>query len=103
MEIYGLALCFLTLFFFSSVKLAAYHSADQDFASAKVWQQESLGSKSIQVADQQQVVVAFVALLVLLVAPIATSGRVSQGNRAASVPAQLWFCPCLFLRPPPVA
>ena len=98
---YGLALCFLMLVFFSSVKLAVYHSLDRDFAGAKVWQQDTSNNQNAQVEDQQPIAVPLLALLLLAVAPMLSSGMVSPSRRSPMVALDQWLCPSLFLRPPP--
>lgn len=102
-RMYGLALCFLMLVFFSSVKLAVYHSLDRDFAGAKVWQQDTSNNQNVQIEDQQPVAVPLLALLLLFAAPVLATGTIPQGGRFLVTPLQQWLCPSLFLRPPPVA
>lgn len=100
-KLYGFALCFLMLVFFSSVKLAMYHSVDRDFAAAKVWQQDTSNNQSAQIEDQQAVV-PVLALLVLLVAPVISLSWIPQGRQTPVMALRQWLCPSLFLRPPPV-
>lgn len=102
-RMYGLALCFLMLVFFSSVKLAVYHSLDRDFAGAKVWQQDTSNNQSVQVEDQQSIAVPLLALMLLFVAPVLLSGMIAQSRRAPGVNLDQWRFPSLFLRPPPPA
>lgn len=102
-RLYGLALCFLMLVFFSSVKLAMYHSIERDFAGAKVWQQDISNNQSLQVDDQQQAVMPFVALLVLMLSPGFLSRLIPQRRQTPILAQRQWLCPSLFLRPPPVA
>lgn len=100
---YGLALCFLMLVFFSSVKLAMYHPSDIDFSGTKVWQQDSSNSQTQQIEAQQQAVVPLLDLLLLFLSLVISSRLIPQGRRASILARQQWFCPSLFLRPPPVA
>ena len=102
-RLYGLALCALMLVFFSSVKLAVYHSIDRDFAGAKVWQQDTSNNQNLQVDDQQQAVVPFLALLVLLLSPVVSSRLIPQGRQMPVLAQRQWLFPSLFLRPPPAA
>src|SRR5665213_3454350 len=102
-RLYGLALCFLMLVFFSSVKLAVYHSVDRDFAGEKVWQQDISNISSLQMDDQQQAVAPFLALLFLVLSPVFSSQLILQGRRTPVAVQRQWLCPSLFLRPPPVA
>jgi sterol desaturase/sphingolipid hydroxylase (fatty acid hydroxylase superfamily) len=102
-KMYGLALCFLMLVFFSSVKLSVYHSGDRDFASAKLWQQDTSGNQTVQVEDQQQATIAVLSLLLLLVVPALALTWISRSNFAPLPSGWQWLCPALFLRPPPVA
>lgn len=100
---YGLALCFLMLVFFSSVKLSVYHSADRDFASAKLWQQDTASNQTLQVEDQQQAIAPILSLLLLLVVPALALTWLTRSNFAPQSSARQWLCPSLFLRPPPAA
>jgi len=102
-KMYGLALCFLMLVFFSSVKLSVYHSGDRDFASAKLWQQDTSGNQTVQVEDQQQATIAVLSLLLLLVVPALALTWMTRSNFAPQRSARQWLSPALFLRPPPVA
>lgn len=100
---YGLALCFLMLVFFSSVKLSVYHSLDRDFTGAKVWQQDTSNTQNVQIEDQQPAALPLLALLLLFVAPVLLAGLIVQGRRAPVVALEQWRSPSLFLRPPPPA
>lgn len=99
-RLYGLALCFLLLVFFSAVKLARYHSGQRDFAATKVWQQDT--SERQPIPMQQQTTVESLVVMVLMFAPLAVARMVPSREVAAVAPQKHWLDPSLFRRPPPV-